>query len=530
MPYATRRGLLMTTGLTIATTGAAEPWIVPQAGDATEDFVRAMQSANSARGDASVGAAIFLPKGTYHIHELPWDGLTSFVGEEVGSTILKYNGKGGHGSHLIGLNKTDGAVPFAGFYNMTIDGFNGTPGATAVAEHGCFLRSDIDWGWKHENVQYVNCFGDAIRIEGEVVNLHIDRIRWDNIGGWGIAIAGKITQENRPLSLSRFSYDNAIHPGPFQDAVRRMGLFDGKRWGHGVLKIEPHADGVSASLTDGRVELNHPCRAEAGLPSWVMMRHSGKGAAASILLRNVKGFFHPDTPGVVVFAPTGGVSSVGQNVGAGAAIANYFDRHHPERTTSSFAQHFVALANPQQDQGIAINGSMIEFRNECPDGNVVDGLYEGGSIVFNLSAGVGDNLGWTRSGHAVQTTGARTLSKSATVKQGSAVLGVPARDLTNFRPGRGVVLAGAGLEGAGLAAVVRDIDADRQEVVLNVAVAKGLKACTVYEAMPAWQPFGIVGARSLAPQTVSSATTVAELLADFNALLRKLQDAKLMGT
>ena len=166
MPYATRRGLLITTGLTIATTGAAEPWIVPQAGDATEDFVRAMQSANSARSDSSVGAAIFLPKGTYHIHELPWDGLTSFVGEEVGSTILKYNGKGGHGSHLIGLNKTDGAVPFAGFYNMTIDGFNGTPGATAVAEHGCFLRSDIDWGWKHENVQYVNCFGDAIRIEG----------------------------------------------------------------------------------------------------------------------------------------------------------------------------------------------------------------------------------------------------------------------------------------------------------------------------------------------------------------------------
>jgi hypothetical protein len=539
LAQATRRGLLTALGLAAAeispdasgarADGMVSP-ILPNQRDVTAEFVRAMQIKNTRSDGTSIGGAIFLPKGTYRLHELPWDGLTSFVGEEVGSTVLKYNGRGGRGSYVLGLDKRGGSVPFAGFYNMTMDGFNDDPAAPAIAEHGCYFQADIDWGWKHENIQYQNFHGDAIRVDGEVFNLHMDRIRWDHVGGWGLSIAGRGTQEHRPLTITRFSYDNAMIPGPFQVTARRMGVYNGREWGRGVLTIGPYADGVAATVADGRVELNHPSFSTAGLPSWIMLRHSGTGAATSLLMQNVTGFFHPDTPGAVVFSSTGGISAAGQNVGAGNAVATYFDRSQPERTTSSFVRNFVALANPQQDQGIAINGAMIEFRDCCPDEHVVDGLHETGSIVFNAAAGPGGNLGWIRTSAGPRAKKARILTPAARAVEGSARLVVPRTDFASFRPGRGLILSAIGPGDGDLAATVIDLDGPRSEVILSDAAERGAQAVTVFEATPHWEPFGIVGVRPLELQPPSAATDVVGLLSDFNALLRKLQDAKLMGT
>jgi hypothetical protein len=505
--------------------------------DDTKAFQRAIDAATAETSTPwPFGATIFVPRGCYRVAGLRWNGNCSVVGEEVATSTLRYNGEGGAGSYIIGLDKGDGAVPFSGLSNMTLDGFNpeARDRAGAIAEMGYFQRggAGIDWGWKQQNLQFMNFFGNAVHIEGEVVNMHVDRVRWDRVGGWGVFIAGALTQENRPLSLTRFSYDNAIEQeSEVARCARELGLYDGVSWGKGVLKIAPVCDGVSAHVSDGRVELNQPSRPDEGATSWFHLARNGRGTPASLSLQNVRGFFARGYPGAVVYLPTGNVWVSAVDTGATDSLASLIDRTDPGRTVPAFARHFLQLTDPTQGQGMFINGIPFEVRHRDPSREADSLPYRPGAIVLNAGAPIdGANVGWINAAcRGSAAAGDRQLTAAAALTVTSERVAVAREDLEKMTPGQAVRFTAPPSQQAAFETQLIGVDVERCEVVLAEPSPVTANPCTMHAVAPCWRPFGIIGGVQAPARPTSRATTLPELVEDFNRLLEAMRTAKLMA-
>lgn len=247
--------------------------------------------------------------GDWYLHEvdIPNQYHPLLMGIDVGLTRILYDGDGGDDSYMIRKSQPTktSAAPWGGFMNMQFRGWN--TANDAVPHRGLWLSTAADddnamtdWGFKLENIQVLQCL---IGIEmGTIVNLHMGRIRFDSIGWDGIKILGAMTQEARPVTIYRGTWDNAASPGATA-ALRAAGGIAEGAMGRRLVNIE-EAHGLTVILKDWRIELNEQLDiAQAGdRPCLVRVKCSTAGGA-SVGLDDCVGFGNHLQGLVMVWAP-----------------------------------------------------------------------------------------------------------------------------------------------------------------------------------------------------------------------------------
>ena len=474
---------------------------------------------------------VYFPSGDYMCHEVEWNGQTPFVGFEVGNSRLVYNGKGGPGSAVIRFEADGGATPYAGFSNLTISGADIYSSSAKIAEH-CYLRAGTtgtDWGAKFENLHFRNCFGNAIDFgSGAIVNIHMNRIRFDAIGGFCIRFSAGASHESRPVSIRQFTYDNMIYPDSFAIAAKRQGHYDGLHWGKGLLLLED-THGIHFNISDGRIELNKPLRLHDTRKAMVFVNQTISGGGTAIRLTNVHGYFQPTDGGVGVFAKEGrtNFSATATQIRDAASL---FEDYREKKTISRMAHEVVYRDNAQQSQGIYLQTSQVEMRGRPPDHTVYN-LYERGDVIFGENVKSGGSLGWvcTDKDDHLRVPASPTYAGAVSVVAGNNEVTVVApKHMRQFMSGLAITLVGAGAGGADLDTFITEASGEKPAFTVNDTPATTLATTDVKVAAPLFEPFGIAGGVPASRQPDSQAKDVEGLVRDFNALLAHLRKAKLM--
>ncbi len=491
-------------------------WWGAKADDAT-DSSAAFQSAFDSIGDDDTlrPTPIKLLAGVYRIHEVNRVNLSLLEGVEPNITRLQYNGAGGANSYVIGFYKTTGAVPRGGFKNLAIWGWDGSASGK-IAEH-CYLQAGgvgEDWGFKFSNVHFACCFGDAV-VLGAVINLHFDRVRFDDIGGFAIAIVGSGSiatgGENRPFSLTQWTLDNNTTniSADFETAAVALGYFDGSRWGKGFLSILD-MPGIQVHISDGRIELNHSLIPATGTTKCIVLNNNTttNRNASSIYLENISGYFAATDAGIVIKDLTGSCNGVFQNVVVDNA-AKLYEASVLGWTSDTVAYRYDrpgdrifgagnVKANDGRlfEQGIFVNGRRIEFRNARPNTSVKT-PYMAGDLIYNVNTPYYKIIpGWLcvkpTSGYAVPST--PTITTAGVTTATSATVTLPADAAWKWvGTGANIKLAGAGAAGVDLLTYITAVNPDGLTITVAVAPSTSVNPCTITMQAPT---FAVIGAQA----------------------------------
>lgn len=475
---------------------------------------------------------IYFPPGDYMCHEVEWNGSTPLAGFEVGNSRLMYNGEGGPGSSvLIYENNKSGATPWGGFSNLTISGADIYSSSAKIAEH-CYLRigkTGTDWGAKFENLHFRNCFGNAVDFgSGSIVNIHMNRIRFDSIGGFCIRFSADASHESRPVNIRQFTFDNTPSPDFFVFAAKIQGHYDGKHFGKGFLQLED-TNGVIFNISDGRIEFNEPLQLHDTRKAMIFVNQTIPGGGTSVRLENVHGYFRPSDGGVGVFAKEGRTSFSASAVGIRDASA-LFEDHRQQRIIPRTAHEVVYRMNPQQSQGIHLQTGQIEVRDGIPNHTVYN-LYRRGDVIFRENVKPGGPLGWvcTDPDDHLRMPASPIYEGAVSVAAGSNVLTVLSPKLMRQFPlGLAITLIGAGAGGGDLDTFIAEASGEKPVFTANDAPSMTVASADVKVQAPHFEPFGIAGGVQVDRQPDSQAKDVEGLARDFNALLARLRKAKLM--
>lgn len=494
-------------------------------------------------GFAEVAIPCYIPLGTYILNNAQWNGKTKVIGDGAGFTRLVYGGVGGAGTTLLRNAKPDGAVAFAGFDGMSMIGWTGE--SEGIAEHLLLNEGGvgIDWGFILEDIAMGVCGGDALVLTntpGAFINAFIRRIRWDYVNGYGIRITGTSLSVNRAFELSHWTWDND------QDAntkakMAAQGFSDGVAGGKGLLHLD-NADGVEAVIRPGSIEVNIPLRQVAGQRSVFYINHSVAWSSATLVLDGVRGYGYApqrvDLVGeggdrVATVILTGGTHV--NEMGMGFRSTNELDS-----ISSAEGPHVQSSrhANPGgAHPAMMASGMRMEVRGGIPASSQYYPTRTGDRIIRpDIVTGqntewlcVGPNPGWSFTNGFAISTSVNTTSASTTIS-------VLDTDLPGFRgliPGANIAIAAAGAAGATLNARVTAVGASsggRTNLTISVAASSTGTLRTASWQTPTWVASGIAGGVQASAQANSSATTIAGLVTDFNALLAKLRAANLIGT
>ncbi len=438
-------------------------------------------------------APVILPPGDIYVNEIAWNNNTSLIGAEVGNSRLLYNGSGGAGSAIVKNAAVGGSTPFAGFYNITFVGWEST--TDKIAEH-CYKitgTTGTDWGAKFENVQFSQCFGDAIDLSnGIIVNLHMDRIRFDSVGGFGISIKTVASSENRPMSVKRFTLDNNI-TGGFLTRATTDGYYNGANWGKGVLKAID-TKGINMVFKDARIELNKNLITHDTRRCMFFIDQTLAASITSIVLDNILGFFQHADGGVAVFAKSSKTSCdfKGTTITAGAAFEDYA----ANVVKHSFCKDFSYKFTIQQDQGIGIQENQIEYRSSAPAGTVTN-RYKRGDIIFNSAPSASGFIGWVCVSPTIglSSPSNETLEADADATATSTTVTINTttamRKLFSYTA---ITIAGAGVAGADLDTYIADVDVDAGTITINTAASTTVSATTIKIQIPVFKTFGAISA------------------------------------
>jgi hypothetical protein len=467
-------------------------------GDGVTDDSVAILAADAAAG--VIGAAsgrypsVHFPAGTYACNSLQWGKVASWIGEEVGNTRLLYNGPDNTaGSYIVGLAAGAGAVPYAGFYNLTFQGYDSANIANPAAAH-CILNlgTNLDWGFKLENISCTSCFDDALQLRGAAstfVNLYLNRIRFDAVGGFGVYIGSNNLNSGSPFVLDQFTLDNNI-AGNFAAKMTGQGRYDGTRWGKGVVRIED-GQGVGAFIGNARVELNKKLIAHNGGFAIIYSNQTIAGTRCIVEARNIQGTGRADQPLIFCRDVTGrtdfrwsgiGMSSYGKLLEASTAERDVYRN----QVATGFSNAIVT-----QQLGLGVYGHSLEWRTNPPEqvaGNFAS--YKYGDVVFNSTSGPGKPIAW---GCKTPTTGyamanANNATAAAVVRAADNVVDVPAAVLANLSVGLNVTLVGAGAAGADLDTRITAVDEVNNKVTVADVPATAVNPATIRYKVAAFAP------------------------------------------
>jgi len=502
-------------------------------GDGIADDTAAIQGAIAASQTYPPDSflPVYFPPGDYMCHEVEWNGKTPLVGVEVGNSRLLYNGDGGPKSTVIRFEADGGATPYAGFSNLSIIGMALYSSTAKIAEH-CYLRAGTtgtDWGAKFENLHFRNCFGNAIDFgSSRIVNLHMNRIRFDAIGGFCIRFSADAGHESRPVNIHQFTFDNTPYPDTFAHAAKLQGYYDGTHWGKGFLLLED-THGIHFNISDGRIELNSPLRLHDTRKAIIFVNQTISGGGTAIRLENVHGYFQPSDGGVGVFAKEGRTdfSATATQIRDATAL---FEDYREKKTISRMAHEVVYRSNEQFSKGIYLQTSQIEVRKLLP-GHTVYNFYKRGDVIFRENVKSGGSLGWvcTDKDDHLRVPASPTYAGAVSVTAASnEVAVIVPKYMRQFMTGLAITLVGAGAGGADLDTFITEASGEKPAFTVNDTPATTLAATDVKVATPLFEPFGIAGGVPASRQPDSRAKDVEGLVRDFNALLAHLRKAKLM--
>ncbi len=360
---------------------------------------------------AGSGAAVFFPSGGYAMNNIDWPQHVSVLGEEVRLVSFFFDGAESAGSTVLTCSN---GQSFAKIQSLSIIGY--MPGGTALAENLIrFEDGTIDMNFAIDDIAFQGCKYNAIHQEnGQWVNFHIDRTRFNAVGGYGIRLKTFLGHESRPFSLNRFTVDN--NPGGLPPAYAYEA-----RWGLGLFRAIDGGHNTSVgtiNITDGRLEKNAPYKNTTygdyttgeTVSSIILEGNSSAGAGQYKLdIKDiiVTGSSNIDT-GEAFAASVGYTSSSAVTVNAQhCALATsdgfvYVDNHDAKlnlpatvinmSAKTKFEKTFIRARRSSDQTGIATGGSpkIIEFNYEN-----IDSLGE-----FDISTNAGrftpDREGWYR--------------------------------------------------------------------------------------------------------------------------------------
>ncbi len=291
-------------------------WFGVKLGDGNSGAIQA--AIQAAKENSSGVRTVLLYNGEYGCHDITWEPSVTIKGTiPRGGTTLRYDGdKTGDDAILVARS----GQSFGGLENISFLGIH-SDGVT-VSENLLVLDGILDLHMKIDNVGFLRCIGNAVHMlpTSQLVNLHMNRIRFDGVGGYGIRLVTLPTLESRPFSLSNWTYDNNNNafPEPYKSEAE---------WGNGVYRLINGGHitfAVSTDITNARIELNKPINTTTNgdfttgeVPSLFYFEHSvaaGQGSL-SITMKNVTntGLL----PGqAVVHCDSGTLSGLLVNVGA----------------------------------------------------------------------------------------------------------------------------------------------------------------------------------------------------------------------
>ena len=220
------------------------------------------------------------PPGVFECAELEWNTHPSLVGSNMGETILRFNGD--DGGHILGMTGARGAIAWTRIENLSFDG--------AGRAENCIVNLGgvgFDIGFTISRVAVGHCVGDGIDLSaGEIVNLHMDRLRFTDVDGYGIYLAGNQYTEQRPISLQQFTWSS--------DQSSR-----------GVLRVDD-GRGYFLHISDGRIEGTSPLAADPnGDKSFFYSENTMSGTRTKFLFENVHAFAQPGDDATLLNDPTG---------------------------------------------------------------------------------------------------------------------------------------------------------------------------------------------------------------------------------
>ncbi len=197
---------------------------------------------------AGSGATVWYPSGGYVMNNVTWPLHVNIVGEEVRLVSFFFGGVEAAQSTIL----SSVGQSFAHITGVSLLGW--VPGDTKLAENLIRFESGaLDLNHTIGDIALKGCKYNAIHQEsGQVVNLHINRIRFDAVGGYGLRLKTFLGHESRPVSIDHFTLDNnnSALPAPYNAEPR---------WGLGLLRVIDGGHNTAVGtfqISNGRVEKN----------------------------------------------------------------------------------------------------------------------------------------------------------------------------------------------------------------------------------------------------------------------------------
>lgn len=446
---------------------------------------------------------VYIPTGIYLMNSVLWDGQVPIDGENTGYCILRYNGDGASGSFILGID-TALKVSWPTMSNLYFDGWDGVLNSGKIAEH--LIKNVSNAGWDlhghFRSCSFMRCWGDAfnnVSTQG-VVNLHFDRLRFDSVGGFAMAVSGNASTENRPITVSRFSYDNNLS-GNFLTTAQTMGKYNGTQWGKGLLRVAD-ARGLNIHLSKGRIECNKPLiDAATNKRCLIHVVDAGSGNLGEIQLDNVGGFCQQRDAAIMIYDPGNrvGVRQSGDTMSYRSKFyeSGTLTRDLPGSAGSSSPNGGVSRS-AQGSVGVILNGSLYETRPATAESQYI--YYKLGDRIQKNNAVAGDPAGYSCTaptvGYALGLVA--TLTASAATTSGNASVSWVA-DFSSGRwwgVGMNIKLIGAGVAGADLSTYITAVNPNTNTFTVNTAPSTTLGTCTIESIAPTWTPYGQIGYRS----------------------------------
>ena len=477
-------------------------------GDGVTDDTAAIQAAiDAAAALAPRAGSVSMPPGDYLAHELDWTGYVPITGASVGSTRLIYSGDGGAGSYVLKAPSSSGAIPYSGLTHMQILGSTAAfAGTASVAETGLLVDDvGVDWGFYLRSLVFYRFLGDAVAMTGGLVNAHIDHIRFGYVLGYCINLDPGVGAESRPLSLSRFTWDNALSADQNSwVAANYADYYQGENTaGKGLMYAE--RSGANIHISDGRVELNEYLEVIDGERALLRDGAAAGAAGCTWTLRNVVGF---GNDGYILASKSARVSynfdgKTGiSRLAPWKQIAGTVGDAHTSPPIASGSTMF-RQGNHQQHSGVMMNGQQVEYRDAAPSTSTFN-YYRAGDVWYRRTPTPGTNgvgqiaVSPTYYGRAATgngTTAAVVAASDTTVDMS----GDPA-NFYRFFPGSAIVISGAGAAGVNLETTVESWDPANFTFEVNDSPSTSVNPATISFQQPTWREFGdIVSYGTTAP-------------------------------